>query len=121
MVRRILGITLCVASLSACGLVVGLRGDYVLGDGGLDASGEDAADGGGAVDTGAPDSGADSGMPADSGFDGPAWCVDKVQNNGESDVDCGGMTPCPRCVSGKSCTDGGDCVNGVCNMGGKCK
>ena len=44
-----------------------------------------------------------------------------MQNNGESDVDCGGMTPCPRCVSGKSCTDGGDCVNGVCNMGGECK
>lgn len=44
-------------------------------------------------------------------------CADGVQDNTESDIDCGGtgMPMCPRCVSGQTCTMGSDCVSGTCN------
>jgi hypothetical protein len=41
-------------------------------------------------------------------------CTDVTQNGGETDVDCGGSTPCPRCVSGKSCSANSDCTSHVC-------
>ena len=44
-----------------------------------------------------------------------ANCVDGIQNQGETDVDCGGMNMCPRCADGKTCTNGGDCQNSSCS------
>jgi hypothetical protein len=42
-------------------------------------------------------------------------CTDGIQNQGESDVDCGGAN-CPACVSGKHCNVGTDCATGLqCN------
>jgi hypothetical protein len=49
----------------------------------------------------------------------PASCSDGVQNGGETDVDCGGATTCPRCGTGDSCGAGSDCQSGVC-LGGIC-
>jgi hypothetical protein len=49
-------------------------------------------------------------------------CTDGKQNQGESDIDCGGTQPtmaCPRCANGKKCTVGGDCATGTCT-GGVC-
>ncbi|RLE38926.1 hypothetical protein DRJ17_02405, partial [Candidatus Woesearchaeota archaeon] len=54
----------------------------------------------------------------DNGVCGPValTCLDGYQNNGESDVDCGG--PCPPCEDGSSCTSNndciGNCVSGIC-------
>src|SRR5262249_45629094 len=41
-------------------------------------------------------------------------CGDAVRNGGESAVDCGGATSCPRCASGLACTQGSDCTSGSC-------
>ncbi|MCC6849252.1 MAG: hypothetical protein IT294_12185 [Deltaproteobacteria bacterium] len=42
-------------------------------------------------------------------------CSDGLQNQGESDVDCGG--PCAGCPPGGGCTTGADCTSGVCASG----
>jgi hypothetical protein len=46
-------------------------------------------------------------------------CGDKVQNEEETDVDCGGGH-CPGCSAGKRCEVGTDCKSGVCT-GGTCQ
>src|SRR5438093_5293449 len=46
-----------------------------------------------------------------------ANCVDGIQNQGETDVDCGGATTCLRCAAGKSCTANGDCQSNACQAG----
>ncbi len=47
----------------------------------------------------------------------PASCQDNIQNNGETDKDCGG--PCAPCGHGKICLQPDDCISGVCeNSGG---
>ncbi len=42
----------------------------------------------------------------------PLACNDGLQDNGESDKDCGGS--CAHCDDGKYCELPGDCVSGVC-------
>jgi Cys-rich repeat protein len=42
----------------------------------------------------------------------PAECNDQTLNGDETDVDCGGS--CPKCGTGKLCSDGDDCTSGVC-------
>ncbi len=44
-------------------------------------------------------------------------CSDGIKNGGETDVDCGGATACPRCGNGKTCAAGSDCVSGICQAG----
>jgi hypothetical protein len=44
----------------------------------------------------------------------PTSCGDGVQDNDETDVDCGGS--CPPCFAGRSCKQGGDCDSGVCTL-----
>ena len=46
-------------------------------------------------------------------------CTDKAKNGCETDVDCGGDV-CARCLDGKGCKAGSDCLSGVCG-GGVCK
>ncbi len=46
-------------------------------------------------------------------------CWDGIRNGNESDVDCGGITECPRCGIGQLCTLDVDCANGLCD-GGRC-
>jgi hypothetical protein len=46
-----------------------------------------------------------------------ASCTDGVKNQGESDVDCGGTTACPRCADFKSCSAATDCTTNACTMG----
>jgi len=129
MVRRLVGALGALVMVSGCGLVVGLRGDYVLGDasvdtgtqqdggGGMDAPGGDVSLDGPAPDTGKPDTGL-----IDTGIDAPLQCVNMTQDPDESDVDCGGTSPCPRCPQGKKCTIGSDCVSGMCNgANNRCK
>src|SRR4029079_12599276 len=38
-------------------------------------------------------------------------------NQGESDIDCGGATACPRCVDFKTCTAITDCQTNMCTTG----
>jgi len=42
-----------------------------------------------------------------------ASCSDAVQNQSESDADCGGGA-CPSCVVGKKCRGASDCASAVC-------
>ena len=46
-----------------------------------------------------------------------ASCSDQEQNNGESDIDCGG--PCGACPNGLHCFIPADCQSGICT-GGTC-
>jgi hypothetical protein len=46
-------------------------------------------------------------------------CFDEVQNQTESDVDCGGSDGCPRCEPTQKCSGPDDCVSLVCT-GGQC-
>ena len=43
-------------------------------------------------------------------------CMDGMVNGGETDVDCGGATACPRCANGFNCLAGSDCLSSVCSM-----
>ena len=46
----------------------------------------------------------------------PGTCTDGIQNEDESDVDCGGS--CSGCVLGKSCLTWSDCLSGLyCDLG----
>lgn len=48
-------------------------------------------------------------------------CEDGVMNGGESGVDCGGSTSCPRCGEGNSCFVSTDCGVGLeCSAFGTC-
>ena len=51
----------------------------------------------------------------------PASCTNRIQDEDESDVDCGGSSDCPRCIDGKKCTLGSDCVGGICHEKGWCE
>jgi hypothetical protein len=44
-------------------------------------------------------------------------CTDGIKNQGESDVDCGGTTTCPRCPDYKTCTAPTDCATAACTTG----
>ena len=48
-----------------------------------------------------------------------ASCTDGLQNQDETDIDCGGAT-CGACADGLTCIVGGDCVSGQCT-GGVCQ
>lgn len=40
-------------------------------------------------------------------------CSDGVQNQGETDVDCGGSACAVRCALNKGCEDSSDCQSGL--------
>jgi hypothetical protein len=43
-------------------------------------------------------------------------CTDHIKDGSETDVDCGGSDPCPRCDTGQSCLSASDCEsNFPCN------
>src|SRR5207244_3766966 len=44
----------------------------------------------------------------------PPTCSDGIKNEGETDVDCGGIA-CAPCASGHACATAGDCTSGVCD------
>jgi hypothetical protein len=44
-------------------------------------------------------------------------CNDSVKNGGESDIDCGGATSCPRCANGQNCAASSDCTSTYCGTG----
>ncbi|CAF1226781.1 unnamed protein product [Adineta ricciae] len=46
-------------------------------------------------------------------------CTDGLQNNGETDIDCGGSGSCPRCGTSKKCSANTDCTSANCD-GAKC-
>lgn len=41
-------------------------------------------------------------------------CNDGVQNNSETDIDCGGSFCAARCIKGQKCWTGSDCQSGQC-------
>ncbi len=50
----------------------------------------------------------------------PATCEDGIQNQGESDVDCGGDN-CGPCDNGETCEDDDDCTSTNCTPLGVCE
>lgn len=70
------------------------------------ATGDDAKD---AVNS-------DDARDRDSDTDLAPTCEDGVQNNAETDIDCGGPN-CPPCNADASCQGASDCVSGVCSEG----
>jgi len=48
---------------------------------------------------------------------GTGTCNDGIQNQDESDVDCGGICGA-NCTQGEMCGDGGDCASGYCENPG---
>jgi hypothetical protein len=68
----------------------------------------------------------DAATPGDAGallYCQPPSPTDGVQNDSETDVDCGGGTSpasdgAPACATGKMCSVGADCVSLVCNANG---
>jgi len=119
-------------------------GEKILGggfpaEGGAGTGGEScSADLNGDGDVGAPDLaillgnwGPNPGHPAD--FDGDgfvsapdlAWllgswgacptCEDGIQNQDETDVDCGGSV-CGMCMNGQGCLNDLDCISGFCDL-----
>ncbi len=50
-------------------------------------------------------------------------CANFILDNGEADVDCGGVCAEVKgklCGLGKGCVDGSDCSSGICGSAGKC-
>ena len=43
-------------------------------------------------------------------------CENGAVDGGESDIDCGGETSCPRCELGQACTADSDCVSNYCDQ-----
>jgi hypothetical protein len=48
-----------------------------------------------------------------------ATCTDGIENEGESDIDCGGSA-CPACASGKKCVANTDCASTGCDYTKHC-
>jgi hypothetical protein len=46
-------------------------------------------------------------------------CADGLQDNEETDIDCGGPNNCPKCDNGKVCVDAVDCISNQCD-GNRC-
>ena len=46
----------------------------------------------------------------------PPTCTDRIQNGGESDIDCGGGA-CPHCGVGRMCRAASDCGTSICKSG----
>jgi hypothetical protein len=47
----------------------------------------------------------------------PPTCLDKVKNDNETGIDCGGPPSCSRCPTGQGCKLGSDCESRVCWAG----
>jgi hypothetical protein len=64
------------------------------------------------------DGGDDGGGDDANGLDAPAApsCSDGIQNEMETDVDCGGPN-CGKCLLGQTCGSPNDCVTGRCTAG----
>lgn len=60
----------------------------------------------------APCSEPEGGLCNGSGVCNPPSCDDRVANQGETDIDCGG--PCGPCAAGQSCSSPADCQSGLC-------
>ena len=59
------------------------------------------------------------GGAVDGNTGGGVDCQDGVQNQDETDVDCGGNT-CAPCANGSNCNVDGDCANNICTPAKTC-
>ncbi|HEX4345747.1 MAG TPA: hypothetical protein VHZ31_09305, partial [Solirubrobacteraceae bacterium] len=104
-------------SLSACGLLLGVPGDFSNCQGGpLDV--DVPCGGGGSAPTTSSEGGTTSSTtPTGSGGAGGATlhCTNGVRDDGETDVDCGGA--CGACADGDGCETGADCTSKSCTHG----
>lgn len=64
----------------------------------------------------ADEEGVDCGGPCPACEVAPS-CTDGEMSPGETDVDCGGATDCPRCATTQFCGDAADCLSGTCISG----
>ena len=57
--------------------------------------------------------------PGDQPQCAPPFCENRMQDPGETDLNCGG-TDCPKCDEGDGCEEGSDCITGVCGENDTC-
>jgi hypothetical protein len=98
------------ALLSCAGLLSCARGEVPSGDFGLTSASASAAPRDTDGETGRDELDTDQG---ETGSDPGANCSDGVQNDAETDVDCGGPY-CNPCGEGQSCAADTDCATGSC-------
>ncbi|MGH1339983.1 MAG: hypothetical protein ACRBN8_00415 [Nannocystales bacterium] len=99
--------------MAGCGMGEGCveNGDCESNDCDADAGSCGAGDSGG---------GSGGGGTAADGTAGGGSCDDGMQNQDETDVDCGGSCGA-TCEGGEVCSDGGDCVSDACGDDGTCE
>jgi len=97
----------CTSFGSSQALCAAQSGCYFCGDGTLDPGEE--CDDGNAIDG----DGCSSACVSET-------CGDGIQNNYETDVDCGGAICTTGCATGEFCNVGSDCANGCCSGVGVC-
>ncbi len=51
----------------------------------------------------------------------PTLCGNGIKDNGETDVDCGGIKCGRKCGDGRICANSGDCASGVCPLTKRCE
>ena len=124
---RVVAVAIVAIVLAACSsdAQLGSEGDSGIfdQDGDISMAGDGSSpahDGGAAADSGKKDGGisaTDAGGDAEHDAGPPAaTCSDKIQNQDETDVDCGG-THCGKCADTKKCAGGTDCTSGTCIAG----
>jgi len=106
----------------AAGAPVTGAGGGTSGTAGVPGVGGDSAAGGSPAQGGTLGTGGTAGASGSAGAAGAGdqtpSCQDGVQNQDETDDDCGGDL-CPGCRHGQSCQDHDDCSSGLC-LGGTC-
>lgn len=83
-------------------------------DGGGSSSGSTSSSGG------STSSSSSGGSTSSSGGTKPPSFTDGIKNGNETDVDCGGPDPGPRCAAGKTCKAHSDCASDGCSFDGTC-
>lgn len=102
-------------SISGFCTVIGILGGLAVASGCGPAGAESTTSG----DSGGGGVGGVGGATA-AGGSGAALCSDGEVDGGESAVDCGGATECPRCADGVACVLGTDCAGEVCTAISTC-
>jgi hypothetical protein len=87
------------------------NGDLDLGESDVDCGGPCAACASGGACTENDD--CSSGRCADGICAAAASCQDRVQNQDETGIDCGGSTCSARCAANQTCRADGDCASGL--------
>ncbi len=106
----------CSSSADDAGSSPSTTGEEVDGGG----SSSSSTSSGGSSSSSGGSSSSSGGSTSSSGGTKPPSFTDGIKNGNETDVDCGGPDPGPRCAEGKACKANTDCQSDGCAFDGKC-